>query len=203
MAVPILDLSIFEYFSPILTFILVWTLVFGIFQYAKIFGDNRVIHGMIAFIIGIFFLFVGEAATIVNFMAPWFTVLFIFAIFVLIIFKIFGATDAQIKNVITHHGGLRWVIIIMAIIILLISFAVAFGQQWLGYTEPYTAEQGVPSNQQTTGELSSSNGGDYYSNVAGTLFHPKILGVLFLLIIAVFTIKALGDPMAKLWPPGR
>ena len=40
MAVPTLDLSVLEYFSPILTFILVWVFVFGIFQFSKVFGEE-------------------------------------------------------------------------------------------------------------------------------------------------------------------
>ncbi len=198
MAVPTLDLSVLEYFSPILTFILVWVFVFGIFQFSKVFGENRVLHGIIAFVIGIIFMFSADVTTIVMFITPWFTVFFIFAMFVLIFFKIFGATDSQIHNVISHHGGLRWTMIIICIVLLLVGGSMAFGQKWLGYTQDNTMD-GLPANQNTGVDSSATT--DYNANAAAVFFNPKVLGMLLILIIAVFTIKTLGDPMGKIWPP--
>lgn len=196
MATPTLDVSLLGYFSPIFTFILIWTLVYATLQFTKMLGENKVIHGAIAFVIGAFFLFTPEATGVVTFMAPWFTVVFVIIIFMLMAFKIFGATDDQIRAVIANWGALQWLVGIVGIIIIFAAFGNVFGQKFLGFTQG--DEPMVPSNQNPTSGSSAT--GDFDQNLASTFFHPKILGTILILITAALAVKLLSSKIKPDWP---
>lgn len=195
MATPTIDLSLLGYFAPVLSFILIWTLVYAALQYTKALGDNKIIHAMIAFVIGSLFLLMPAATGIVLFIAPWFSVLFIITIFMIIAFKIFGATDSQIKNVITNYGALQWLIAILGIVIIIGGFSQVYGQKFLGFTQ----KDVVPVNKNVG--VGSTTSVDFEQNVASIFFHPKILGTIFILIIAALSIKMLTGSMKPDWPP--
>lgn len=197
MATPTIDLSLLGYFAPVLSFILIWTLVYAALQYTKALGDNKIIHAMIAFVIGSLFLLMPAATGIVLFIAPWFTVLFIITIFMIIAFKIFGATDTQIKNVITNYGALQWLVAILGVIIIIGGFSQVYGQKFLGTTQKDAAN--IPINKNAG--VSSTATGNFEQNVAAVFFHPKILGTVFILIIAALSIKMLSGAMRPDWPP--
>jgi hypothetical protein len=196
MATPTLDISLLGYFSPVLSFLLIWVLVYATLQYTKMLGENKIIHGAIAFLIGSFFLFAPEASGIVTFIAPWFAVLFIMSIFMIMGFKVFGATDGQIKGVITNWGPAQWSIGILGILIIIGGFSSVYGQQFLGFTGD--DQPMIPSNQNPTAGSTAS--GDFEQNVAGVFFHPKILGTVFILIVVAVAIKMLSGDMKPDWP---
>ena len=49
----ILDIGLLNTFSPIFTFILLFALIYAILEFAKIFGENKNIHGLIAFVVAL------------------------------------------------------------------------------------------------------------------------------------------------------
>lgn len=198
MATPTLDVGLLQYFSPIFSFILIFTLVYAVLQFTKLLGNNKVVHATLALVVGAFFLFTPNASGVIMFITPWFTVLFIIIVFMLISFKIFGATDDQIRGVISNWGGLQWLIGIIGIVIIIAAFGNVFGQKFLGFTQGNQAV--LPTNQ--NGELPTGTG-DFEQNVAGVFFHPKILGMILILIIAGLTIRALSGVMKPDWPPAN
>lgn len=196
MAVPTLDFQFLEHFTPIFSFILVFAIVYAGLQFTKFLGDNKVIHAVISFVIGLIFLFTMDVTAVVMTITPWFTVFFIFIIFMIMGYKLFGATDDQIKNVITHHSTIQWVIAVISIIIIIYGLSVALGPKLLGYD--VAEEGGIPMNMND--EVQSTATSDFFSNVVGVFFNPKVLGFLLLFFIATFTIKQLCDPLSPKWP---
>lgn len=196
MAVPMIDFGFLEHFTPIFSFVLVFALVYAALQFTKFLGENKVIHAVISFIIALIFLFTLDVTAVVMTIAPWFTILFIFIIFIIMAYKLFGATDDQIKNVITHHSTIQWVIGIFAVLIIIYGLSVAFGPKLLGYS--VGEDEGIPRQME---EVPASGTSDFFANVAGVFFNPKVLGMLLLFFIATFTIKQLCDPMTPKWPP--
>lgn len=200
MATPTIDVSLLQHFSPIIIFVLVLVLVYALLQSTKALGDNKIIHALIALVIGLIVLYSKVATDMISYMAPWFTILFVFIIFVLIMYKLFGASDDSIRNVITHHTGLQWGIAIIAIIIIIGAMGHAFGQQALtertgvAPTEEGAAEEGAAAGEGGTATASFSR------NLSATFYHPKILGVLFILILAAFTIRAMSGKLTPDWP---
>lgn len=196
MATPTLDVGFLGYFSPIFVFILIFTMVYGALQFTKLLGDNKILHAGIALVIAIIFLFSASAITVITFIAPWFTLLFIFIIFILIAYKLFGATDDQIKTVITKASALQYTILALAIIILLLGLGAGFGQELLGYSADISESRDAAVEAVEGGTAT----GSYQQNLVATLFHPKILGMILILVIAAFTIRAMTPKLRPDWP---
>lgn len=157
-----LDISGLEHFSTFFVFIFVWLVVYAILTYSKILGDNKAIHIVIGLVIALLVLFSPIATGTIEYIAPWFAVVFIFVIFATIALKSFGATGIE------SLGSLRLVTVVVVLLILVVG-ALSYVRQQIT----------VPGENETSID---------YSKTTTILFHPKILGVLFVLIIAVFTI---------------
>lgn len=199
MATPTLDVGFLTYFSPVFIWVLIFTLIFAMMQFTKFLGNNKAIHAFIGLIIATVFLFSTEASTVVMFIAPWFTVLFIFAVFLLMAYKLFGATDDQIKSALANQSSIQYTILALGVIILLFGLSAGFGQTLLGYTSPADAAstnavaEGVNAmNQAGTTSTATS---DFQQNLVATLFNPKILGMLLILVIGAFTIRGMTGVM--------
>ncbi len=180
----LLESSLLENIAPILSLLFVMAVVFGIFSVTKLFGDNRGIHILIAFILGIMVLLVPGINSLIVTMMPWFTFLFIFIVFMLLAYKIFGATDADIVGVLKADRTIGWLILIVCVIIAAGSMAKVYGQQLLPITT-------APAEGVEAGATPIATGA-FGSNLAATLFHPKILGFGLIMIIAVFAMAILA-----------
>ena len=161
-----LDIAGLEQFSTFFVFIFVWLAVFAILTYSRILGDNKAINVIIGLVIGLLVLFSPIATGAIEYIAPWFAVVFVFVIFVTIALRLFGATTAE------SLGSLRTITFVVIVIIMVVG------------TLSYIRQQvTVPGDNETSVD---------YSKTTTILFHPKILGIMFILIIAVFTIALLA-----------
>jgi len=188
----VLDIGALQHFSIIFTLILVVTLMFAILQFTKAFGGSKGVHIILAFVVGLIAILVPEVTAMIGTMIPWFTLLFIFLVLVILSYKIFGATDADFAAVVRDRSVI-WVVLIICIVIVIASFSSVYGQRFL------TGEDQAPSKVTkatgTAGEGAVADGSatpDFKSNLSATFFHPKILGIIFILLVAVFTIAILA-----------
>jgi len=189
MADLISGLGLLEKFSIIFPFLLILVLVYAVLGVTKVLGDNKGIHALIALAIAFITLFSTPARTIINLMAPWFVVLFIFLIFVLMAFRIFG--DVDFMAVLGGESGktiVYWIIAIALIIGLGSISYVVFGKG-----VPSSAP--LPENQTAQvsltpvpGAVATAGGAAFWS----TLVHPQVLGLALILLIAMFTIQRLA-----------
>lgn len=157
-----LDISGLEQFSTIFVFIFVWLVVYAIITYSKIVGDNKAIHILIGLVIAVLVLFSPIAIGTIEYIAPWFAVVFIFVIFATIALKLFGATGVE------SLGSLRILTFIVIVLIIVVGALSYIREQ---VTVPGDDGESIDYGKTTT-----------------ILFHPKILGIMFVMIIAVFTI---------------
>ncbi len=169
-------------------------------QFTKFLGDNKIVHAGIGLIIATVFLFSTSAATVVMFIAPWFTVLFIFAVFLLMAYKLFGATDDQIKSALANQSSIQYTILALGVIILLFGLSAGFGQTLLGYTSTSSDATSVSTAVEGASALSeagttSTGTSSFQQNLVATLFNPKVLGMLLILIIGAFTIRGMTGVM--------
>lgn len=163
-----LDVSGLEYFSSFFVFLFVWLAVYALLQYTKVLGENQGISVIIGLIIGLLVLFSPIATGVIQYISPWFAVVFIFAIFATVGLKVIGASDADI----VATGPLKTLVGIVIVIILVVGA--------LSYIR---GEITVPGDNETSTD---------YSTSTAVIFHPNILGVIFILIVAVFTIALLA-----------
>jgi hypothetical protein len=190
MAIPSISLDLLEHFSPVILFLFVFLIVYGIFEWAKILGENRAMHVMIAFLASFFVtVFSPTARDMVKFAIPWFLVLAIFIVLGIMIYKIFGATDADIRTVIKEYGYIQWTLFVVIAIIILIAGSQAFGQAQLGITNPNGSM--VRPGDVATGDGSTASG-SFNQNLGATFYHPKVIGTLFLLLVSAMAVAFLA-----------
>ena len=178
-----LDLTVLEKLSIIFPFLLVFAVIYGILRYAKTFGEEKEgLHAIIALAIASMVIFSPGAVALIEEMIPWFVVMFLVILMIIMSFMFFGTKEAEFMSALKNSSIVTWVIV-FSVIIVLFSFSNVYGQQLLT-GEPETPAVG------TTVE-SGTGTSDFSQNLSNTLFHPKILGMILILLVATFTIMFL------------
>jgi hypothetical protein len=170
MATP-LDIGLLQNVGIIFPFLLVIVFVYALLTKTQVLGkDAHGLNAFIAFCLGVATLFSPIAVKTIQLMAPWFVLLVIFIIFLLLAFQTLGVEE---------HGDtiFYWMIALIAII--------GLGS----LASVISSEHGFKSlseENQTTVERGSEDVGFFQ-----TLFNAKVLGMLLLLLIALFTVRNL------------
>lgn len=206
-------------FSVIFTFLLVYALTFGLMESAKHFGkvpSSRGLNAMIALAIAVIVTATPQAVAFINFLVPWFLIMALVIFFILFGMRMF-AGDADFSNAVMNpvKGGARNWIIIIGVVIVIFGLGNAFGQDTLDKT---TGGQSI-DDVQNQGDNTGLDGGDYTAddfiddtgvgnsgvegsevatddfdtNLANTLFNPKVLGLILIMLVGVFAIFFLSD----------
>ena len=182
-------------FSHLFSFLLVLFIVYALLQKSKLIGENKSLHAIIAFAIAMIVALSKPVVMIINNMTPWFVILMFFIIFLLIVVKIFGYEDETIMNTVAEREYIITAIVILGIIITVGAFASVFGQGLLsGGDDAGSAGVGDSAGTgDTTVTEGNTDSGSFEENVWSTLFHPKILGLVVILLISMFALKFLTD----------
>ena len=163
----------------------IFAVIFAILQKTKPIGDITGINALIAVVVGILAILSKDVIAIVDYMVPWFILLLIFVVLVLTVYKMMGAEDKNFSNLIRTDKGVQWLILALSIIIIISSISHVYGQR-------LTSEDG--SNVSAPVSVSSDDGtgsGDFQANMKNIFFHPKIIGLIFIMLIAVFAVALL------------
>lgn len=179
-----LDITGLEYFSTIFSMIFIVVVLYALFEKMKFLQDNKFIHATLAFSVGFILLLSKTALAVVQAMVPWFSLLFVFIIMMIFMYRILGIKEDDITKEAKSSTVVIWVIII-SVIILLGAFSTVFGQELLTQTD-----SGVPIRNASQGDVGTD---DFQNNVTQTLFHPKLLGLILILMIAAITIKMMAS----------
>lgn len=175
MATFIDTLGVLEYFAPLFAAVLVFAVVFALLLKTKVLGENKVVSGIIAIILGILVLVVPNLVELINFVAPWFVLVFVFLVLLLTAYRTFGMSEHNIVEYVLHDKPINWTIFGVGVIILVAGIFNVYGQQALELTQG--------------GESSDS---EFQSNVIDIVFSPQMLGLLLVFAIAIFTVAFLG-----------
>ncbi len=196
-----LDLGLLKHVEIIFPFILVWVIVYSILQWRKVLGDNQSLNSIVAFVVALMTLFAPPVILIIKYMTPWFAMLLIFAVFMILFFRFFGVSEDAVANIFLkseYSVVASYWILVMSLLVL----GLAIGQVFFSGTSVYVGEGEAVSPAESlitaisgedSADISVASGrGDV--NFAATIFHPKVLGMLFVLVIASLAIKLLaGD----------
>jgi hypothetical protein len=185
----LLDISLLSNFKNIFVWLFVFAVVFGILELAHPFGEKKSpLHAIVALIVAILMLFSENALKLLNYMVPWFIILIIGIFFVIFLVKMFGMKDQELSEII-KLPRVYVVIIIIVVVIFLIGFAMLYGQRLLQRENVATGgELGESGDLQenTEGTQGSTSSGSFQENMYSTIFHPKVLGMIVILLVAVF-----------------
>lgn len=207
MASP-LDTSLLSHFEVIFPFLLVMVLTYGILTKINFF-ESKQLNGFISIIVAVMMLFSPIARETLNVAAPWFVLLFIFIIFTLVAYMALGAEGSDIHDVLTG-GNYSYINIWIVALVLIIVFGSLFyvlanhggvgkdldvqqtapGVSAGGSSESGSSDSGssVASGTVSTGGVASNNQNEAFWT---TLVHPKVLGLMMILLICMFAVQRL------------
>lgn len=180
--VTFLDIGLFQYFNVIFPILLIFAVVFALLHKTKILGENPTINAIIAIAIAFMSLLSQSLIDLINFMAPWFVLVFIFVILLLLIYQTLGASEKDILGALKGEKTIQWAVFGVAIIILFAGFAHVFGQEMLAQQAPTLVEV-------TEGGVATPS---FQVNIWTTIFSPQVLGVIFIFLIAIFAVAFLS-----------
>lgn len=188
-------------FSLVFTFLLAYVIVYGILELTKPFGgEKKGLHALVAAAMSLLVIVSPTLVTMLNVMVPWFLILILFIFFIIFILKIFGGEGLDYSKAVTEGRRIPTLIIIAAAGILIIGLATALGGetlergQWDGAEDvnsTETASSGSLENTNVTGSKVATS--DFNTNVLNTLVNPKVLGLIMIMLVAVFAMFFLAD----------
>ena len=73
-----LDTGLLSYFSVIFPALLVFVIVYALLEKTKLLGENKAIHAIAAIAIALMLMLSRNIMNVINYMAPWFVLLFVF-----------------------------------------------------------------------------------------------------------------------------
>ena len=112
-----------SYFLPILSFLLVFVLVYALLKKTEILGESEGIMLLISFILAVFFIVEASLVDFINFSSAWFVV-FLVCVFMILLMIGFLGKDAL--GVITGNKWVAWVMLVALIVFFIISSAYTF-----------------------------------------------------------------------------
>ncbi|MEK6853223.1 MAG: hypothetical protein AABX64_00925 [Nanoarchaeota archaeon] len=178
--VSVIDLGLLQLVDFVFPFLLVWAFVYALLHKFKLLGESPAVNALVATAMGFTVLLSRTVIDLINFMIPWFAIAIIFFILMVLLFMIMGAKEPLNAY---SDKSLQWLLIAIGIIIVFAAFGKVMGQSLL--------EQASQQGDAAAGEEGAA-GGSFQENIYATLFHPKVLGLIVIFAIAVFTVALLS-----------
>ncbi len=164
----LLDTGYLYHFLPFFTFLLIFTILYAVLDKTEMLGKNKSLNFIAALSIALISLFAGSILDLINFVVPWFVFIFIFLILMMAGFFFLGVSPDKVWERLNV-----WTVLIVIILILLIGVVTVFENVFTPYGSTDTGK---------------SIGGE----TLNALFHPRVLGALFILIVSAIAIKMIS-----------
>lgn len=171
----VFDFGILNQFSAVFVWLLIWTVVYAVLQVTKVLGANKGLDALIAICVAFFFTLSPELTKVIATMAPWFVIFIMFLFFIWLLGMFIGMSQSELRDAFGKESGAFWWIFSIGLIILIYAVSKVFGQSLL---------EGGGGNATSQG---------FAANVMQTIFNPKLLGVVLLLIIASFAVRFMAE----------
>lgn len=172
MATPLLTGGFYDFFITTVIFIFVFAVLYALLSKMDWFGENKHVHVFIAFAAALLVIFIPETKELINFMTPWFVIFLILLIFIMLAIMTLGIKGTEISDYLKNASpGTTTFVVVIIIIIFLAAIYHVFGPV---LTPAAPGEAGL------------------WAVLTRGVLQPKILGVIFLLIIASVIVKTIG-----------
>lgn len=179
----LLDISLLGYFSDIFVILFIFAATYAVLMFKAPWGGNKGVNALLAASVAIIFIFSRDAIDIIKASVPWFVIMMVVLMFVLLASTSIGAPLAPdlIKNIGTY-------VLVIGVIILVINVSNKIGQS----AGPYLANETTDIDNVAAGGSGDTGSGSYTQNFGATLFHPKVLALMLIVIISVFAVLWIG-----------
>ena len=162
-----LDISILKFLTPAFTFLFILVISYAILDKFKLLGDKTAPKLLAAFSVSMLFIFSTQALRVVNIITPLFLVLTIVGFLIIALLMFWGVKEESVIRAVSRDAV--WPIIIVGILFFVIVITIVFQDA----QSPYD-----PADEKTR----TSEG-------FNAIFHPRVLGAVLLLVIALFAIS--------------
>lgn len=159
-----LDVTALESFSVIFVFLLVFVGSYAILLYTKVLGQNQLVNILISIAFGVFAIISPLATLIIKSIIPFVVVVLLLVIMVSSASGMFGKVDVD------SLPGLKGIVLVIFIIALIVGSLVIVRQN-----------------------IEVPERGEDFGKISTVIFHPNFLGMILILLIAVFTIGLLAS----------
>lgn len=170
--VTFLGFTALERFSSIFVFLFIFVIVYGILTKTKVFGNNNGLSALIAVFLAILTMFSKRLVLALSMMAPWFVILFIFVLLIVVLIGTVGGKEVENAKVLTS-----------TLLNITFGFGIAIFIFSLGFAFFLTPGTTAVNATNATNATSVWNIG----------INPKILGIFILLMIAAFTVRLIAS----------
>ncbi|MBI4448280.1 hypothetical protein HY643_04830 [Candidatus Woesearchaeota archaeon] len=171
----ILDIGILDYFMPVFVFLFIFGILFAILEKTNLFTRNKGINSLVAFTLSLIFVLTPDLMNLVSVMTPWFVILIVFTLFIILIFMFVGIKEEAVSAAFASRSVV-WFLVVVCFIILIYAMTEVYGSRIHGITAGEEAGEGSAVN-----------------DVGRVIFHPRILGVGFLLVIAAQAVRLISQ----------
>jgi len=181
----ILDLGIANIFPILLTLLIVWIVVFSILKSTKLLGLDTSIQSLLAMLVAFTTLLFPQLHAIIAVTLPWFALMAVILVFIALLLTMLGGDASTITDFMKGSGGeaVRWIILSVAIVIFGSAVHLVFFSDVAQTIVPQPEGALPPATVEPAPESSS---------IGKTLFHPQVIGFVFIMLIAYFAVLLLA-----------
>ncbi len=158
-----LDVTALESFSVIFVFLLVFVGSYAILLYTRVLGQNQLVNILVGLVFAVFAILSPLATLIIKSIIPFVVVVLILVIMISSASGMFGKVDMD------SLPGLKGIVIVIFVIALIVGSLVIVRQN-----------------------IEVPERGEDFGKISTVIFHPNFLGMVLILLIAVFTIGLLA-----------
>lgn len=173
-------------FSFIFPFLLVFAVIYALLGKTKALGDNKGVQGIVSFVVAIMFLASNIVRQTLSTMIPWIVLIVFFGVFVMMGYMMFGFGEKDIMKVFaadSQYSYVTWWVVTLFIIAGLGSLFYVLAQE---------GGVGKTGGSETVELNADGTPAEQESAFWDTLVHPKVLGMILILLIGMFTIQRLA-----------
>ncbi|MEK6826415.1 MAG: hypothetical protein AABX90_02190 [Nanoarchaeota archaeon] len=167
-----LDFNLLGFLFPLFVFFFVYLVLYGLFNKFNILGEDKNIHTLVALILALLFVLIADLRNLLTLIIPFFVLFFIVLTIIFIGVMLLGFKQEDITKYIRETPSIVATVVVIVIVIFLIGAGTLFPEAI-----------GFPSSTQT----------GVVSEARRIIFNPKVLGVIFILVVTSFLIRAVGS----------
>jgi hypothetical protein len=190
----VLDVSILNSFTLVIVFLLVFVGGWGMLNLTNPFKQEKgkSFYGLLAFLVAVVVVLSKKIVSIILFSTPWLVIIGLVAFFFIFTAKMFNVGDDALDWAFKHKV-VGWVIFFVALI-LVFALGHALGPGLLSLNTPGQGIADGTTDGTTDGTVGTGGTatGDFGTNLTFTLFHPKIIAVMFMFLLGTLTVLLLN-----------
>jgi len=188
-----LDFSILSGARAVFAFLLIFILIYGLLKFSKLFGLGDFSISVLSFSVAILSVLSPAIVRVIEVVTPWYVLMMIIIVFVLITVMIFGNLGTDISAIKGNLGSTYKTIMVWIIVISIIIFISGLSYVFLGGSDSeFAINPGQENISSRTQPTSQDENGLGVSAFLDTLFHPKMIGAILFLFIATMTVLLMG-----------